>query len=106
MKTLEKKSGKPQATVTAHLDKLGNYSSIKMNKSDQITKFSVTVSRIVGVFRSLSYDLEFHSSTLLSKAVQNRPLNLKELWSLHTVKNDLIGPEMLDFNDWLKRGAQ
>ena len=106
MKTLEKKSGKPQATVTAHLDKLANYSSINMNNSDQIINVSVTVSRVVGVFRSLSYDSEFHSSTLLNKAVQKLPLNLKELCSLQTVKSDLIRLEMLDFNERLKKGAQ
>ena len=106
LKTLERKFGQPQAVVTAHLDKLANYPSIKMHSSDQIIHFSTTVSNFVGVFRSLSYEADLQSSSLLNQAVQKLPPNLKESWSLHTVKRDLIRPTMLDFNDWLKERAE
>ena len=43
LKTLERKFGQPQAVVTAHLDKLANYPSIKMHSSDQIIHFSTTL---------------------------------------------------------------
>ena len=88
--------------VTAHLDKLANYLSIKM----QIIHFSTNVSSLVGVFRSLSYDADLQSSSLLNQTVQKFPPNLKESWSLHTVKRNLILPTMLDFNDWLKERAE
>ena len=106
LKTLERKFGQPQAVVTAHLDKLANYPSIKMHSSDQIIHFSTTVSSLVAVFRSLSYDADLQSSSLLIQAVQKLPPNLKKLWSLHTVKRDSICTTMLDFNDWLKERAE
>ena len=49
LKTLERKFGQPQAVVTAHLDKLANYPSIKMHSSDQIINFSSNVASFVDV---------------------------------------------------------
>ena len=77
-----------------------------MHSSDHIIHFSTTVSNPVGVFKSLSYDADLQSSSLLNQAVQKLPPNLKESWSLHTVKKDFIRPTMLDFNDWLKERAE
>ena len=106
LKTLERKFGQAKAVVTAHLDKLANHPSIKIHSSDQIIHFSTTVSSLVGVFRSLSYDADLQSSSFLNQAVQKLPPNLKESWSLHTVKKDLIRPTLLDFNNWLKESAE
>ena len=64
-----------------------------MHSCDQIIHFSTTVSSLVGVFRSLSYDADPQSSSLLNQAVQKLPPNLRESWSLHTV---LIRPTMLE----------
>ena len=77
-----------------------------MHSCDQTIHFSTTVSSLVGVFRSLSYDADLQSSSLLNQAVQKLPPNLRESWSLHRVKRVLIRPTMLDFNDWLKERAE
>ena len=78
LRMLEQKFGQPQAVVTAHIDKMANYPSIKMRSSYQIINFSTTVSSLVGVFKSLSYDADLQSSSLLKQAVQKLPSNLKE----------------------------
>ena len=88
LKTLERKFGQPQAVVTAHLDKLSSYPLVKMHNSDSIINFATVVSSLVGVFRSLSYDTDLRSWSLLNKAVQKLPPNLKESWSMHTVKKE------------------
>ena len=106
LKTLERKFGQPQAVVTAHLDKLSSYPQVKMHNSDSIIGFATVVSSRVGVFRSLSYDTDLRSSSLLNQAVQKLPPNLKEPWSMHTVKKEWLRPTMLDFNDWLKEKAE
>ena len=85
LKTLERKFGQPQAVVSAHLDKL---------------------SSLVGVFKSLSDDSDLKSASLLNTAVQKLPPNLKESWSLFTVKKHWVKPTLLDFNDWLKEKAE
>ena len=38
--------------------------------------------------------------------MQKLPPNMKEAWSLHTVKKDWTRPTLLDFNDWLKDKAE
>ena len=86
LKTLERKFGQPQAVVSAHLDKLSSFPPLKMHNSDNIINYSATISSLVGVFKSLSYDSDLKSASLLNKAVQKLPPNLKESWSLFTVK--------------------
>ena len=46
-----------------------------------------------------------HFSTRLCKRVSQSP-NLKESWSLFTVKKHWVKPTLLDFNDWLKEKAE
>ena len=106
LKTLERKFGQPQAVVSAHLDKLSSFPPLKMHNSDNIINYSATISSLVGFFKSLSYDADLKSASLLNTAVQKLPPNLKESWSLFTVKKHWVKPTLLDFNDWLKEKAE
>ena len=105
-RTLERKFGQPQAVVSAHLDKLSNFPPLKMHNSDNIINYSAAISSLVGVFKSLSYDADLKSASLLNRAVQKLPQNMKESWSLFSVKKHWIKPTLLDFNDWLKEKAE
>ena len=102
LKTLERKFGQPQAVVTAYLDKLANRPPVKMHNSESIISYSATISSLVGVFRSLNYNQDLSSASLLGQAVQNFPPNMNEAWSMHTMKDSLDRPTLVDFNDWLK----
>ena len=106
LKTLERKFGQPQAVVTAYLDKLANIPPVKMHISDSIISYSTTVSSLVGVFRYLYYNQDLSSASLLGQAVQKLALNMKEAWSMHTVKRNLDRPTLVDSNDWLKDKAE
>ena len=106
LKTLERKFGQTQAIVSAHLDKLSSFPPLKMHNSDNIKKFSATISSLVGVFKSLSFDSDLKSASLFSTAVQKLPPNLKKSWSLFTVKKHWVKPTLLDFNDLLKEKAE
>ena len=106
LKTLERKFGQPQAVVTAYLDKLANVPPVKMHNSESIISYSATVSSLVGVFRSLNYVQDLSSASLLGQAVQKLSPNMKEAWSMHTVKRCLDRPTLIDFNDWLKDKAE
>ena len=86
-----------------------------MHNSDNIIKSSATISSLVGVFKSLSYDADLKSASLLNTAVQKLPPKCKrvlvtpcakESWSLFTVKKHWVKPTLLDFNDWLKEKAE
>ena len=99
LRTLERKFGQPQAVVSAHLDKLNSIPPLKMHNSDNIINYSGCISSLVGVFKSLSYDSDLKSAALLNTAVQKLPPNMKESWSLFTVKKHWVKPSLLDFND-------
>ena len=106
LKTLEQKFGQPQTVVSAYLDKLANYPSVKMHSSDSIISYSATISSLVGVFRSFNYLQDLSSASLLGQAIQNLPPNFKEAWSKNTVKRNLDQPTLIHFNDWLKEKAE
>ena len=106
LKTLERKFGQPQAVVTAYLDKLVNFPPVKMHNSESIISYSATICSLVGVFRSLNYVQDLSSASLLGQVVQKLPPNMKEAWSLHTVRRTLDRPTLIDFNDWLKDKAE
>ena len=106
LKTLERKFGQPQAVVSAHLDKLNSFPPLKMHNSENVIAFSATISAMVGVFRSLKYEHDLSSAALLGQAVQKLPPNMREAWSMHTVKKDWSRPTLLDFNEWLKDKAE
>ena len=104
--TLERKFGQPQAVVSAHLDNPGSLPLLKMHNSDNIINCSGCISSLVGVFKPLSYNSDLKSAALLNTAVQKLPPNMKESWSLFTVKKHWGKPTLLDFNDWLKEKAE
>ena len=106
LKTLERKFGQPQAVVSAHLDKLNSLLPLKMHNSENVIAFSATISAMVGVFRSLKYEHYLSSAAILGQAVQELPPNMKESWSMHTVKKDWSQPTLLDINEWLKDKAE
>ena len=106
LRTLERKFVQPRAVVSAHLDKLSNFPPLKMHNSDNIINYSAAISSLVGVFKSLSYDADLKSASLLNQAVQKLPPNMKESWSLFTVKKRWVKPTLLDFNDWLREKAE
>ena len=68
--------------------------------------YVATICSLVVVFRSLNYVQDLSSASLLSQADQKLPPNLKEGWSIHTVKRDLNRSTLIDFNDWLKDKAE
>ena len=77
-----------------------------MHNSENIISYSATICSLVGVFRSLNYLQDLSSASLLGQAVQKLPPNMKEAWSMHTVKRTLDRPTLIDFNDWLKDEAE
>ena len=77
-----------------------------MHNSDNIINYSGCISSLVGVFKSLSYDSDLKTAALLNTAVQKLPPNMKESWSLFTVKKHWVKPTLLEFNDWLKEKAE
>ena len=100
--TLERKFGQPQIIIRAYLDKLYNSPPVKMHSSDSIISFASIIASIVGVFKSLHYNAGLESATLLDKAIEKLPPNMKESWSFHTVKRSLYAPSLIDFNHWLE----
>ena len=106
LKTLERKFGQPQAVVSAYLDKLANFPPVKMHNSESFISYAATICSFVGVFRSLNYVQDLSSASLLGQAVRKLPPNLKEGWSMHTVKRNLNRPTLIDFNDWLMDKAE
>ena len=104
--TLQRKFGQPHAIVGAHLDKLSTFPPLKMHNSENVISFSSAISGLVAVFKSLSFNDDLKSVNLLNQAVNKLPPNLKEAWSLHTVRHNWQRPTLLDFNNWLKEKAE
>ena len=67
-----------EAVVSAYLDKLSSFSSLRMHNSDNIINYSAKIPSLVVVFKSLSNDSDLKSASLLYTAVQKLPLNMKE----------------------------
>ena len=65
-----------------------------------------STSSLVGVFKSLSYDADLKSASLLNQAVEKLPPNMKESWSVFTVEKHWVKPTLIDFTDWLKEKAE
>ena len=78
LRTLERKFGQPQAVVSAHLEKLSSFPPLKMHNSDNIINYSAAISSLDGLFRSLSYDADLKSASLLNHEVQKLPPYMKE----------------------------
>ena len=104
--TLQRKFGQPHAIVGAHLDKLNTFPPLKMHNSENVISFSSAMSGLVAVFKLLSFNDDLKSVNLLNQAVSKLPPNLKEAWSMHTVRHNWQRPTLLDFNNWLKEKAE
>ena len=104
--TLQRKFGQPHAIVGAHLDKLNTFPPLKMHNSENVISFFSAISGLVAVFKSLSINDDLKSVNLLNQAVSKLPPNLKEAWSMHTVRHNWQRPTLLDFNNWLKEKAE
>ena len=104
--TLQRKFGQPHAVVGAHLDKLSNFPPLRMHNSENVIGFSSTISGLVAVFKSQSFNDDLKSVNLLNQAVSKLPPNLKEEWSMQTVRRQWHRPTLLNFNEWLKEKAE
>ena len=104
--TLQRKFGQPIAIVGAHFDKLITFPPIKMQNSENINSFSSAISDLVAVLKSLSFNDDLKSVNLLNQAFSKLPPNLKEAWSMHTVRHNWQRSTLLDFNNWLKEKAE
>ena len=104
--TLQRKFGQPRAVVGAHVDKLRILPPLKMHISESLIGFSSTISGLVAVFKYLSFNDDLKNVNLLNQAVSKIPPNLKELWSMQTVRRQWHQPTLLDFNEWLKEKAE
>ena len=105
LRTFEDNFGQPQAVVSAHLDTLSPFPSLKMHDKDYSIRFSATISSLVGDFKSLSFDADLKSFPLPKKTGQKLPLN-KKSWSFFTVKKLGVQSTILDFSLWLKQKAE
>ena len=104
--TLQRKFGQPHAVIGAHLDISSNFLPLKMHNSEKVIGFSSTISGLVAVFKSLSFNDDLKSVNLLNQAVSKLPSNLKEAWSMQTVRRQWHRPALLDFHEWLKEKAE
>ena len=103
LKTHERKFGRSQAVVSAHLNKLSSFPTLKMHISDIIINYPAIITGLVGVCNSVSYDSDLKSVSLLNTAPH---FNMKHSRSLFTVQMQWAKPKLLDFNDWLKQKAE
>ena len=78
LRSLERKFDQPQVVVITHLNELSNFPPLKIHKSDNNINYSAAISSLVGVFKSLLYDSDSKSASLLIQAVQTLPPNMKE----------------------------
>ena len=106
LKALERKYGQPQTVVTAHLEKLGSWPSVKMHNSESVIAYANVISSLVGVFKSLGSDADLRGSTPLMQAVSNLPPNIKEAWAMYTVKRNFSQPTLNEFNEWLQQKSE
>ena len=106
LKALERKYGQPQTVVSAHLEKLSGWPNVKMHNSESLIAYANVISSLVGVFKSLGFDADLRSSTLLMQAVSKLPPNLKEAWAMYTVKRNFLRPTLNDFNEWLQQKSE
>ena len=97
--TLQRKVGQPYAIVGADLDKLNFFPPLKMHNLEHVIIFSSAISGLVAVFKSMSFNDDLKSINLLNQAVSKLPPNLKEAWSMHTVRHNWQRPTLLDFKN-------
>ena len=104
LRTLPRKFGQPQAVVSAYLERLSKYPLVKTHSSESIIDFATTMGSLVGVFKSVGYEANLNSTSVLNQA-ELLP-NLKEAWLLFTVKQSLERPSLQEFNTWLQQKVE
>ena len=72
----------------AHLDQLNTTPPLKMHKSENVIRFSSALSGHLAIFKSLPFNDDLKSVNLLNQALSKLPPNLKEAWSMHTVRHN------------------
>ena len=92
--------------MAAHFDKLSNFPPLKMHNSENVIGFSSTISGLVAVFKSLSFDDDLKIVNLLNQAVSRLSPNLKKAWSIQIVRSQWYRTFLLDFTEWLKEKAE
>ena len=73
-----------------------------MHKSENVISFSSALSGLLAIFKSLPFNDDLRSVNLLNQALSKLPPNLKEAWSMHTVRHNWQRSTLLDFKNWLK----
>ena len=92
LKSRERKFGQPQAVVIAYLNTLANFPPVQTHNCESVISYAATICSLVAVFRYLNYVQDLSSASLLSlldQVVQKVSPNLKEGWSMPTVKRSL-----------------
>ena len=92
--------------MSAYLENLSKYPSVKIHFSESIIDFATTLGSLVGVFKLLGYGAVLYSSSLLNQAIAKLPSNLKEAWSFFTDKQAPERPSLQEFNTWLQQKAE
>ena len=88
------------------MDKLSSFPPLKMQNSENIINYTGFISVHVGVFKRLPYDSDLQNAGLLNNALKKLPPNMKESWSLFTVRKNCVQTTLLDFIDCLKEKAE
>ena len=77
-----------------------------MHSNDIIKYYFAAVSMFLRVFKAFPCDTYLTGASLLNQAVQKLSSNMKEFWSLLTVKKHWVKPTLIDLNDWMKEKAE
>ena len=77
-----------------------------MHNSESIVSFASCIPSLVAVLKSLGYEYDLKSTSVLNQVVSKLPPNMKESWFFHSVKKWWRQPAVLDFNDWLRDKAE
>ena len=102
---LERKFGRPHVIISAQLDKIQNYPSVRMHNSSAIIDFSVTVSNLICIFEQLGYTNDLCSASNLQLLVSKLPPNLKEKWFGYITTRCWDTPSIKELDTWLQRVA-
>ena len=100
---LESRFGSPQHIVTAYIHRLENWAHISSQNPHTLVSFFTFLKQLVQSFINLRFTADLQSSTVLTIAKEKLPHNLLLKGTEHTVKNNILSPTSLDFQQWLKQ---
>ena len=103
---LESRFGSPQHIVTAYIHRLENWAHISSQNPHTLVSFFTFLKQLVQTFINLRFTADLQSSTVLTIAKEKLPHNLLLKWTEHTVKNNILSPTLLDFQQWLEIQAR